>query len=194
MAKKRSEKIDDPTTAPGKRAARKGGKERPTRNADGTGSTTLTAALVNRVAELCRDGVYPLVAAAALGIPETTHYRWLARGEDSEVEGDNKEIITVPGDEPYRSYWVAITRARAEREVANIRSLNRAMVGKGKDRRRSESVVMWQLQNEARERYGHKVEVHQVDETVRRIVDVLREKLDPATFERVRAILAEEDC
>lgn len=94
-------------------------------------TTTLVALLrdmqtIDRLVLYVRGGAFPHVAARAVGVPQSTHYRWMELGEQ--------------GRKPYREYWERVTmaaaeaRAVAEVEVRKARPLDWLRYGPARDR------------------------------------------------------------
>ncbi len=74
-----------------------------------------------RLEEMCgmlRDGVPVTAAAAAVGIPDTTLFRWLAQAD---VPGDNQGV--------YQDIKARITKARAQGTVNLVQVLKSAAAG-----------------------------------------------------------------
>ena len=96
----------------------------------------LTPARSAAILKLMQSGAPAVVAAQAVGIHETTYYRWLKRGEDPDET-----------DPRYAKFGEDITRARAEFETRALDVLARAAP---KDSRNAQ----WALERVLPHRYG----------------------------------------
>lgn len=88
--------------------------------------------LKDRVASLLAAGHYAETACDALGIPESTYYAWLERGEA--VQGtvqraeDPDTAVAELGDNEraYMDFWEAVKKASAAAEVRNLKVVTEA--------------------------------------------------------------------
>lgn len=65
--------------------------------------TKLTPQLQEKIIKYIKAGNYIKIACKAVGIDETTYYRWIEKGKK--------------GEEPYCKFYKSIKKARAEAEV-----------------------------------------------------------------------------
>lgn len=142
--------------------------------------TKLTPALQERILKLVRAGNYPETAAASIGVGRTTYYRWMERGEKC-----------AKGDEAYRDFREALTRAKATAEAAAL-----AKVSKGfADKVRGPERAQWYLERVAPDRFGRRDKVV-VENIVTQELDGflarLEQRLPPETYERVLTALADD--
>ena len=72
-------------------------------------TTILSEVIQNAMVEAIREGNYASTASEAVGIGESTHYRWMKQGEE--------------GIEPYRGYWEAIKKAEAQAEMSAVQNI-----------------------------------------------------------------------
>jgi hypothetical protein len=61
-----------------------------------------------QVLMLIRQGVFDHIAAKALGISASTWYRWMAKGEQDEAEGNHTHV---------RDFWEQVSAAKAQARV-----------------------------------------------------------------------------
>ena len=141
--------------------------------------TKLTPELQAAIVADVEAGNYGETAAALSGIDRATFYRWMAVGKN--------------GEQPYRDFFDAITRARAKAEndaLATVRA-GFAHVDRGPEHAR------WYLERTAPARFGrrdHVVVESKVREELDGALGKLETQLDSETYQRVLAALASGDA
>jgi hypothetical protein len=130
--------------------------------------------------KLVREGNYPETAAASLGVNRATYYRWMERGEKC-----------AKGDELFRDFRDALLRAKATAETKAL-----AKVSKGfTDKARGPERAQWYLERVAPDRFGRRdklVVENLVSQELDGFLARLEQRLDPETYERVLAALADD--
>lgn len=144
--------------------------------------TKLTPALQARILKLVRAGNYPEVAAASLGVNRATYYRWMERGEKC-----------AKGDELFRDFRDALTRAKATAETAAL-----AKVSKGfADKVRGPERAQWYLERTAPDRFGRRDKVvveNIVTQELEAALAKIEQRLPPEIYERVLAALTDDEA
>lgn len=132
--------------------------------------------------KLVREGNYPETAAVSLGVDRATYYRWMERGEKC-----------VKGDEVFRDFRDALTRARATAEAKAL-----ARVSKGfADKARGPERAQWYLERVAPNRFGRRDKVvveNIVTEELDTFLARLEQRLPPEIYERVLAAVADDEA
>jgi transposase len=86
----------------------------------------LTSELSEQVASLVRAGNKPLRAAMARGVPRSTFYYWMARGQVA--AGRRKGGLDVDvAEQPFLDFLDAVERAESESQVIAISYLQKSM-------------------------------------------------------------------
>ena len=98
-------------------------------------TTILSEVIQNAMVKAVREGNYATTASEAVGIGESTHYRWMKQGQE--------------GIEPYRGYWEAIKKAEAEAEME-------AVVDIRNEGKKNWTANAWYLERKFSERWGRK--------------------------------------
>jgi len=86
--------------------------------------TKLTPELQERICEFIRGGNYFSTACFAVGLGETTFYKWMERGEEKKVGGEGVKV-----ESPFKEFREAIKKAEAEAEVERVARIREAGVG-----------------------------------------------------------------
>jgi hypothetical protein len=98
-------------------------------------TTILSEVIQNAMVEAIREGNYASTASEAVGIGESTHYRWMKQGEE--------------GIEPYRGYWEAIKKAEAQAEMSAVKKIR-------DEGDKNWTANAWYLERKFPERWGRK--------------------------------------
>lgn len=128
----------------------------------------------------------PVATACELaGISEATYYGWMSAGEE--------------GVEPYSDFFETVTQARARGEQGMVDVLHLAALQKTDAEGNATGAVDWKaaawlLERRFPDRYGQGAMARKAEEKALGVLlERLREGLDPATWARCLAILADED-
>lgn len=92
------------------------------------GTHRLTQRTHDRVIEAIRTGLKQEAAARTAGISETTFYRWKRRGELANKHWATRTPEQRRVDQPYRDFWVGVTRAWDEAHLLFMGSIRTAAV------------------------------------------------------------------
>lgn len=134
--------------------------------------TKLDPAIHARVVALMTAGNYLETAAAAVGVDPRNLRHWLRKG--------------ARGVEPYKQFAADVERAMGEAETAALAMLRA-------HGRKDWRALAWWLERTRPVRYGQTLAVTtKVDEQLDEVVETLRKRLDPETFQRVADALDAE--
>lgn len=135
--------------------------------------TKLTPDVHAKIVGLLRAGNYVETAAAAAGVDARNVRRWLARG--------------ARGEEPFAQFARDVDAAQGEAEARDV-----IMLGKAAESGEWRAAA-FRLERRHPERWGQRIEMRVKEQAVEQVLDVLRTRLDPETYERVLAALAESE-
>lgn len=134
-------------------------------------ASKLTDEVREKLIRAIRAGNYHEQAAQYAGISKETFYRWRRQGE--------------AGTEPYASLLEELDEAEAAAEVGLTATISQAAKS---DWRAADT----QRKRRWPDRWGDRIDVRVMDRAWEELLDVLRERADPETYERVLAILSSE--
>jgi len=138
----------------------------------------LTPEVHAAIVKAVRGGNYPEIAAQSAGVEARTFYTWMQRGESD-----------ADGDEIYRQFRQAITRARAWAERKMVGIVRRAAIDDAQS-------AQWYLERSASDRWGRRDKLT-IESAVNAELDAMLGKLEaglsPHEYERVLAVLAGRD-
>ena len=134
-------------------------------------ASKLTDEVRDKLVRAIEAGNYHEQAAQYAGISKETFYRWRRKGE--------------AGEEPYASLLEELDAAEAKAEVLLTNAVSKAAIS---DWRAAD------MQRKRRwpDRWGDRIDVRVMDRAWEELLDVIRERADPETYERVLAILSSE--
>lgn len=88
----------------------------------------LTPEVQHAIVTALRAGASVEDAVIASGVSTTTYYRWTQRGRiEAERLDANPRARPKAADTPYREFWEAVTRARAEFRLAAVAALQQSL-------------------------------------------------------------------
>lgn len=142
--------------------------------------TSLTPEVQAAIVADVEAGVKFEDAALANGIAEKTLYAWVARGNEK-------------GEEPYRGFSQALTRARATAKANALRNVRAGMLP-SKEPTADWKAEAWFLERTFPNEYGPQQAVAaKVQKELDAALDLLKAKLAPDVYDQVLNALAEED-
>lgn len=81
----------------------------------------LTKKLSDTICRSIRSGSFQSVAFEAAGVPESTAYAWLRRGQVAYAAGDESDV-----EQPFIEFWQSLKKAVASSEQAAMRRIQRS--------------------------------------------------------------------
>ncbi|WP_163659703.1 hypothetical protein [Adonisia turfae] len=81
----------------------------------------LTKTLSDTICRSIRSGSFQSVAFEAAGVPESTAYAWLRRGQVAYTAGDESEA-----EQPFMEFWQSLKKAVASSEQTALRRIQRS--------------------------------------------------------------------
>jgi hypothetical protein len=128
----------------------------------------LTRELQDRLCQTIARGHYATTACAAVGIGESTFFRWLEWGEDHvEVRGGKR--VEVTARPVYREFREAVEKAKATAQMLHMEALRDAAfetvtdpaTGQTKVRSKNWTASAWFLERTAPHQFARREVVHQ---------------------------------